>query len=82
MNSGLPYPGQSKIAFINDEGHYCTVNAAQEVGLQRIWQTLSKQEEFQHYYNNTHKKVAVYLYTPSMGLGDPADWYYLVFTEQ
>ena len=82
LNSGLPYPGQSKIAFINDEGQYCTVSAAQEVGLQRIWQTLSKQEEFQHYYNNTHKKVAVYLYTPSMGLGDPADWYYLVFTEQ
>lgn len=82
LNSGLPYPGQSKIAFINDEGQYCTVNAAQEIDLQRIWQTLSKQEEFQHYYSNTHKKVAVYLYTPSMGLGDPADWYYLVFTEQ
>ena len=82
LSNGLPYPGQTKIAFINDEGQYCTVSAAQEVGLQRIWQTLSKQEEFQHYYNNTHKKVAVYLYTPSMGLGDPADWYYLVFTEQ
>ena len=82
LSNGLPYPGQSKIAFINDEGQYCTVNAAQEVGLQRIWQTLSKQWEFQHYYNNSHKKVAVYLYTPSMGLGDPADWYYLVFTEQ
>lgn len=82
LNSGLPYPGQSKIAFINDQGQYCTVNAAQEIDLQRIWQTLSKQEEFQHYYSNTHKKVAVYLYTPSMGLGDPADWYYLVFTEQ
>ena len=82
LNSGLPYPGQSKIAYINDGGQYCTVDAAQEVGLQRIWQTLSKQEEFQHYYNNSHKKVAVYLYTPSMGIGDPADWYYLVFTEQ
>jgi hypothetical protein len=82
LSNGLPYPGQTKIAFINDEGQYCTVSAAQEVGLQRIWQTLSKQEEFQHYYNNTHKKVAVYLYTPSVGIGNPADWYYLVFTEQ
>ena len=82
LDSGLPYPGQSRIAYINDEGQYCTVNAAQEVYLQRIWQTLSKQEEFQHYYGNSHKKVAVYLYTPSMGIGEPADWYYLVFTEQ
>lgn len=82
LNSGLPYPGQSKIAFINNGGHYCTVNAEHEVELQRIWQTLSKQEEFQHYYGNSHKKVAVYLYTPSVGIGNPADWYYLVFTEQ
>ena len=82
LSSGLPYPGQSKIAFINNGGHYCTVNANQEIDLQRIWQTLSKQVEFQHYYNNSSKKVAVYLYTPSVGVGDPADWYYLVFTEQ
>ena len=82
LNCGMPYPGQNKIAYIDDNGHYCTVNSSQEVGLQRIWQTLSKQEEFQHYYNNSHKKVAVYLYTPSVGIGDPADWYYLVFTEQ
>ena len=82
LNSGLPYPGQSKIAFINNGGHYCTVNAEHEVELQRIWQTLSKQVEFQHYYSNSHKKVAVYLYTPSVGIGDAADAYYLVFTEQ
>jgi hypothetical protein len=40
------------------------------------------QQEFQHYYANSHKKVAVYLYTPSVGIGNPADWYYLVFVEQ
>jgi hypothetical protein len=82
LSNGLPYPGQSKIAFINNEGLYCTVDSAQEVNLQRIWQTLSKQVEFQHYYNNSSKKVAVYLYTPSVGIGNPADAYYLVFTEQ
>ena len=65
LDSGLPYPGQSRIAFINDGGQYCTVNSAREVDLQRIWQTLSKQEEFQHYYGNSHKKVAVYLYPPA-----------------
>lgn len=80
LNSGMPYPGQTHISFINNEGDYITVTDESE--LQRIWQTLSKQEEFQHYYGNTHKKVAVYLYTPSVGVGNPADAYYLVYTEQ
>ena len=80
LNSGMPYPGQTHISFINNEGDYITVTDESE--LQRIWQTLSKQEEFQHYYGNTHKKVAAYLYTPSVGVGNPADAYYLVFTEQ
>ena len=62
MDDGLPYPGQSRISFINDGGHYETVT--------------------DHYYGNSSKKVAVYLYTPSEGIGDPADAYYLVFTEK
>lgn len=80
MDNGLPYPGQSRIAFINDGGNYVTVTNERE--LQYIWQSVSRQKEFQHYYGNSSKKVAVYLYTPSVGVGDPADAYYLVFTEQ
>lgn len=80
MDNGLPYPGQSRISFINDGGHYETVT--DERDLQYIWQSVSRQKEFQHYYGNSSKKVAVYLYTPSVGVGDPADAYYLVFTEQ
>jgi hypothetical protein len=80
MDNGLPYPGQSRIAFINDGGNYVTVTDERE--LQYIWQSVSRQKEFQHYYGNSSKKVAVYLYTPSVGIGDPADAYYLVFTEQ
>jgi len=80
MDNGLPYPGQSRIAFINDGGNYMTVTDERE--LQYIWQSVSRQKEFQHYYGNSSKKVAVYLYTPSVGVGDPADAYYLVFTEQ
>lgn len=80
MDNGLPYPGQSRISFINDAGHYETVTDERE--LQYIWQSVSRQKEFQHYYGNSSKKVAVYLYTPSVGIGDPADAYYLVFTEQ
>ena len=80
MDNGLPYPGQSRIAFINDGGHYETVTDERE--LQYIWQSVSRQKEFQHYYGNSSKKVAVYLYTPSVGVGNPAEAYYLVFTEQ
>lgn len=80
MDNGLPYPGQSRISFINNGGHYETVT--DERDLQYIWQSVSRQKEFQHYYGNSSKKVAVYLYTPSVGVGNPADAYYLVFTEQ
>ncbi len=80
MDAGLPYPGQSRFAYINDGGHYETVTDEEE--LKYIWKSVSKQKEFQHYYANSSKKVAVYLYTPSVGVGDPADAYYLVFTEQ
>lgn len=80
MDNGLPYPGQSRIAFINDGGHYETVTDERE--LQYIWQSVSRQKEFQHYYGNSSKKVAVYLYTPSVGVFNPSEAYYLVFTEQ
>lgn len=80
MDNGLPYPGESRISFINNGGHYETVT--DERDLQYIWQSVSRQKEFQHYYGNSSKKVAVYLYTPSVGVGNPADAYYLVFTEQ
>ena len=80
LASGMPYPGQGRIAFINNEGHYTAVT--DEYELQRIWQTLSHQQEFRHYYTHSSKRVAVYLYTPSVGVGNPADAYYLVFTER
>ena len=82
LSSSLHYPGQGHIAFINSSGRYTTVT--DETDLQRIWQSISCQKEFQHYYFSKpcHKRVAVYLYTPSVGVGNPADAYYLVFTEQ
>lgn len=80
LDNRLPYPGQNKIAFINNAGAYLTVT--NDTHLQRIWQTVSKQQEFRHYYANSHKKAAVYLYTPSDGIDNPADWFYLVFVEQ
>lgn len=80
FNKAMPYPGQEHFAFINEQGQYTVVT--DESDLQHVWQSVSRQIEFQHYYNNSSKKVAVYLYRPSIGMGNPADAYYLVFTEQ
>ena len=80
INTGMPYPGQEHFAFINEQGEYTVVT--DESDLQHVWQSVSRQQEFQHYYANSTKKVAVYLYRPSIGMGNPADAYYLVFTEQ
>ena len=80
VSKELRYPGQSHISFIDNSGTYVTV--ADDNELQRVWQSVSRQKEFQHYYKHSSKKVAVYLYAPSVGIGNPADAYYLVFTEQ
>lgn len=80
LEKGLPFPGLDRIGFINNNGEY--TSTTDETELRNIWQTLSKQKEFQHYFDNSAKKVAVYLYTPSVGMGNPYDFYYLVFTEQ
>ena len=80
FNKAMPYPGQEHFAFINEQGQYTVVT--DEADLQHVWQSVSLQQEFQYYYANSSKKVAVYLYRPSIGMGNPADAYYLVFTEQ
>lgn len=80
MASGLQYPGQQRFAFIGNDGKYSTVD--NERDLQYIWESISKQKEFQYYYANSSKKVAVYLYTPSVGMMDPNVACYFVFTEQ
>ena len=80
LEVSLPYPGQERIAYIDNQGKYTTVD--NERDLQHIWESVSKQKEFQYYYANSSKKVAVYLYTPSVGMMDPNVACYFVFTEQ
>lgn len=80
LGSSISYPGQNRISYINNGGIYETVT--NERDLKNVWRSVSCQKEFQHFYRHSSKKVAVYLYTPSVGIGNPADAYYLVFTEQ
>lgn len=77
---GLPYPGNNRFALLDESGTY--VESDDELEFQHIWESVSHQKEFQHYYENSSKKIAIYLYMPSVGFGNPADWYYLVYTEQ
>jgi hypothetical protein len=76
----LPFPGVERFARLSAGGQY--VETADEWEMKHIWQSVSYQKEFQHYYGNSNKKVAVYLYAPSVGMFNPYVAYYLVFVEQ
>ncbi len=80
LKKGLPYPGLDRIAYLNEGGHYVTIT--DEHDLQYVWQSISRQKEFQHYYGNSTKKISVYLYAPSVGVFDPSEASYFVFVEQ
>ena len=80
IKEALPFPGVERFARLSEGGQY--VASADEWEMKHIWQSVSYQKEFQHYYGNSNKKVAVFLYTPSVGLFNPDAAYYLVFVEQ
>ena len=80
VKEAIPFPGTEHFARLGEDGQYTeTVN---EWEMKHIWQSVSYQKEFQHYFGNATKKAAVYLYAPSVGLFDPYEAYYLVFVEQ
>ncbi len=80
VKEAIPFPGIEHFARLGEDGQYTeTVN---EWEMKHIWQSVSYQKEFQHYFGNATKKAAVYLYAPSEGLFDPYAAYYLVFVEQ
>ena len=76
----IPFPGIEHFARLSEGGQY--VETADEWEMKHIWQSVSYQKEFQHYFSNATKKAAVYLYAPSVGLFNPYEAYYLVFVEQ
>ena len=88
MKEGLPYPGQERIDCLDEKGKYVAGKEppyaiiADENDLQHIWQSVSVQKEFQHYYGNTTKKMAVYVYAPAVGVMKPEKASYLIYIEQ
>ncbi len=81
MKRSLSFPSD-RISYIGVDGSYTQDVDESDNDLGYIWQTLSAQDEFMSYYEQTSKKVAVFLYQPSVGVGDPYEWYYLVFVER
>lgn len=80
IQESSPFPGTKYFSRLGEDGQYAeTVN---EWEMKHIWQSVSYQKEFQHYFGNSTKKVVVYLYAPSVGLFNPYVAYYLVFVEQ
>ena len=80
LKEATPFPGKEHFARLGENGQYAETENEWE--MQHIWQSVSYQKEFQHYFGNSTKKVAVYLYAPSVGLFNPNKAYYLVFVEQ
>lgn len=80
VKEAIPFPGIEHFARLGEDGQY--VETVNEWEMKHIWQSVSYQKEFQHYFGNSTKKVAVYLYAPSVGMFDPYEAYYLVFVEQ
>jgi len=80
VNETIPFPGMEHFARLGENGQ--SIETAEEEEMQHIWQIVSRQTEFRHYYGHSNKKVAVYLYAPSIGMFDPDAAYYLIFVEQ
>ena len=79
-DAGIAYPGTERVAMITENGQYSPILNEREI--KYIRESVSKQKEFQYYFTNSTKKLAIFLYTPSVGLMNPADADYLIFTEQ
>ena len=86
QTTGLPFPENDRICLIDNTGAQQTLpwitGLVDETMIENVWETISKQPEFQYYYSKTNKKIAMYLYTPSVGGGNPADWDFFIFVEK
>ena len=77
VSSAPLYPGDSQINWVGiAEKTQKDFSYGQE-----LWNTISKREEFQWFYSRTRKKVSVFCYQPSVGIGDPNDAFFVVFVE-
>lgn len=69
----VPVPGSNKIQQINHPRE-----AKQPLDVAKVWSGIEDLDVVK-YYMNKGAHVGIYKYTPSVGIGDPNDWDYMVF---
>ncbi len=68
LNGELPYPGNSAFKPVMGQSGGGTAP-----NFETIWSAVSKLQIVAE-YRKANKKISVMLYAPSVGIGDPADW--------
>ncbi len=54
-----------------------------EYEYQKVWSTVQSLVKMREYLReNPKEKVKVFLYTPSVGAGDPLDWYWIIYLKR
>jgi hypothetical protein len=79
--AALPVPAASDFEYAYEftgdyfyEEYYTTVNYA------ALWQSIGNLQLVQEYRAlNPDAKIKLYLYTPGIGIGDPAEWKWIIF---
>jgi hypothetical protein len=71
VNSALPEPDSSRFQII----HY---DKFQSIQTTEIWQAIGKLKVTEDYLQ-FNKHIGLFLYTPSVGIGNPLEWDWFVF---
>jgi hypothetical protein len=71
VNSALPEPDSSRFQII----HY---DKFQSIQTSEVWQAISKLKVTEDYLQ-FNKHIGLFLYTPSVGIGNPLEWDWFVF---
>lgn len=80
-NTSMPFPNNSLLKILAHNGTVANdVEEDEEIPLQTIWNAISNLKlVFQYRLSNPEGNIYVFLYTPSVGCGDPNDWDWFVF---
>lgn len=71
IENPIPKPDNSKFQFIHQN------SLLEDFDYQSIWDAISNLEVVEEHLTS-HKKIGIFLYTPSVGAGDPNTWDYYV----
>jgi len=70
-SQGLPLPSANLFQTVNYEGGYYP----DPLDIRRIWDEIADLELVESYRQaNPQSQIQLFLYTPSVGVGNPADW--------